>query len=60
MNDHSKLHEFLQHVYQLRKKLKTASLRPEDRDDPTKYVIRNQELAENWNQYENERRKLLS
>ncbi len=60
MNDEVKLKEFFQHIASLRQKLRSQQLRPEDREDPTKYIDRNQELAPVWNQYDQERKKLLS
>lgn len=60
LNDENKTREFLSHTSKLRSKIKAAGLRPEERDDPSKFINRNVEVAEVWDQYETDRKRLVS
>jgi hypothetical protein len=58
--DEDKMREFLSHTSGLRSKMKVAMLRPEERDDPSKFINRNLEVVEVWDQYETDRKRLVS
>ena len=60
MNDDEKLKDFLSNIDKLRVKNKMAKLPSSLKDDPNKYIVRNQELALVWDQYEHDRKQLLS
>lgn len=41
-------------------KKKMQSLKSDDKDDPVKFINRNLELAEIWDEYDHDRKKLVS
>jgi hypothetical protein len=59
VNDAEKLKMFMADIAVLKLRKKQIMLRPEDRDDPTKYITRNLELAAVWEQYEQDRKRMM-
>jgi hypothetical protein len=53
------MQEFMNNIKEVKIQKKCKALRPEDRDDPQKYINRNLELAQCWQEYEGDRKRLV-
>ena len=60
MQDEQKMHEFMKNIREVKIQMKAKMLRVEDRDDPQKYINRNLELAQCWQEYDEDRKRLIS
>ena len=50
----------MKNLHKVKLQMKTKVLRPEDREDPQKYINRNFELAQVWQEYDEDRKRLVS
>ena len=60
MQDEQKMAELMKNIHQVKLQKKAKVLRPEDREDPQKYINRNLELAHVWQEYDEDRKRLVS
>ena len=57
LHDRDKLNDFLKGMreFKLRKRMERS-----DSEDPSRFVVRNLELANVWDQYEQDRKRMMS
>jgi hypothetical protein len=58
IHDEDKLREFMRSIEVIKVKRRLQNI--EDKEDPMKFINRNLELAEIWDEYDQDRKRLIS